>query len=47
MMEVKNNFVATVYTRYNIDETGTSQDDGQQVKWKVEFRIKRFPKQLA
>lgn len=28
MMEVKNNFVATVYTRYNIDETGKSINFG-------------------
>lgn len=59
LMEVVNNFAATVYYRGNIDENGTiirqstilnsnlselKKDHGQQVKWKVEYRITRFPR---
>ena len=62
MMEVVNNYTATVYYRGNMDESGNlirsstivnndiskiTPDDGQLVKWKVEYRIKRFPRMLA
>ena len=63
LMEVVNNFIATIFYRVNIDDTGKSirstdqdkaklfkkieEDNGQQVKWKVDFRIKRFPKSLT
>ena len=51
MMEVINNFAATVYKRVNIDKMGKSvnaevdenQDYGQQVKWKVAYRIAKYP----
>ena len=51
LMEVINNFVATVYYRINktdnknVDEPD-KEDCGQQVKWKVEFRMNRFPTSL-
>ena len=54
MMEVINTFYATVYRRVNVSKTNEYQDEhhpdednGQLVKWKVDFRIKRFPKLLA
>ena len=56
MMEVINNTVATVYYRANIDSrTGKSlrgidaldEDDfGQEVKWSVDYRIKRYNRML-
>ena len=66
MMEVVNNYVATVYYRVNFEPEGTDyqldqmsmstnaqrisnpgQDYGQEVKWRVDFRIRRFPRDLA
>ena len=60
LMEVVNNFVATVYRRVNVDKQGRSignkdpdtlyedcRDHGQQVKWQVEYRIKKFPTKLS
>ena len=58
MMEVINDFVATVYYRVNVDEeTGKSlnlddkvtpmPDIGQYVSWKVSYHIKKFPKFMA
>ena len=51
MMEVVNTFYATVYQRVNVhqvvDDDTKQEDNGQLVKWKPEFRIKRFPKLLA
>ena len=56
-MEVINNLAATVYTRVNIDSEGKAvhdrfasdrdADTGQQVKWKLAYRINKFPAQLA
>ena len=47
MMEVVNTFYATVYRRVNVRQPDDIEDCGQLVKWKVDFRIKRFPKLLA
>ena len=54
MMEVINNFIATVYRRVNIDDEGNvipeskfDEDDGQVVKWVVDYQIKRFPRSLV
>ena len=56
-MEVINNYTATVYKRHNIDNAGHSvyqkqeekseADQGQQVKWKIAYRISRFPHSIA
>jgi hypothetical protein len=58
MMEVINDSMATVYRRENIDDLGKSvkhqyledreqEDYGQQIKWKISYRIKRYPKRLC
>ena len=61
LMEVINNFVATVYYRVDAADENFEQDEelcdglkpiqgddcGQQVHWKVDYHIKRFPKHLA
>ena len=58
MMEVINNTFAIVYSRRNIDGEGRAieefgieeanvKDHGQQIKWKIDFRIMRFPSILS
>ena len=68
MMEVINNFIATVYERVDVGADGRAlleasqehdpfaqqyshhqpgRDRGQMVKWKLKFRIQRFPTSLA
>ena len=52
MMQVINNFIGTVYKRFNIDAEGKyieqgPEDDGQAVEWVVDYHIKRFPKSLV
>ena len=53
LMEVVNNQFANVYTRCNVDDKGKTitevslEDCGQQVKWKVAYRIKRYARTLA
>ena len=52
-MEVINNFIGTVYKRVDIDDEGKDMpsmridDEGQIVRWKIEYNIKRFPKSLV
>ena len=54
-MEVVNDYIGTVYKRVNVDSEGKSlkyemsekEDNGQLVKWKVKYNIKRFPKTLV
>lgn len=54
-MEVVNNIFATVYQRTNIDKDGHSvkqidteqKDEGQHVKWKVDYHIRRYPTKLC
>ena len=52
-MEVINNYVAIVYHRVNVDEDDKTMikenaktDIGQLVKWKVKYRINRYPTSL-
>jgi len=54
LMEVVNNYIATVYVRINLDENGKevrgTQDAeccGQAVRWIPKFRIKQFPTALG
>lgn len=47
-----NNFIGTVYKRFNIDAEGKyieqdQEDNGQAVEWVVDYHIKRFPKSLV
>lgn len=52
-MEVINDFIGTVYKRVDIDDDGDEMpnlkmdDEGQIVRWKIEYSIKRFPKSLV
>lgn len=57
LMEVVNNFFATIYERIYIEDigkksafklNGTDEDRmGEQVKWMVMHRVRRFPKKLC
>ena len=53
-MEVINNFVATVYHRYNLTDSNEiiegsigAEPEGQAIRWKPKYRIKRFPTTLG
>ena len=50
-MEVVNNLIGTVYERCNLDTNGIevpgSEAEGQNVSWKIKYRIKQFPEDLS
>ena len=50
-MEVVNNCIGTVYERCNLDTNGIevpgSEENGQNVRWKIKYRIKQFPEDLS
>ena len=46
LLEVINNFIATVYVRENVDIAEGAEDCGQVVKWKRCYRIKSYPRNL-
>ena len=54
MMEVINNFIGTVYERYDVDHDGKvipgsqgAEPRGQHVRWRPKYRIKAFPQALC
>ena len=46
LMEVINNFTATIYKRENVSIGIDEEDCGQLVRWKILYRIKSYPRSL-